>query len=44
MVVLRTLALGPENVGFTDKDAKNLRRTNKEKKKGLHGHMLFDPI
>ena len=42
MVVFNSLAGGPENLGFIDNDAENVRRKNKEEKKGLDGQLLFE--
>ena len=42
MAVFNSLVGGPENLGFIDKDAKNVRRKNREEKKGLDGQLLFE--
>ena len=41
MVVFGKQSGGLEKIGFADKYVENHRRNEKEKKKGLDGHMLF---
>lgn len=41
MVVFRKQWGELDKIGFTDKDAENHYRNEKEKKNGLDGHMLF---